>query len=163
MIVLNVLNRSKPLIVNGHCLIESGSTGIWLVDTREWYDLGAIYDHKHHFQGYYCDVTTPAKKTSTGYRSIDLLLDLAVLPDKTCVHLDLDEFDDAVRRGTINKALAERAQQSLENLEGKVREGKLLTPDVEKLLNLPLNVEEMRFEVLKARAKILKTQGRPYD
>jgi predicted RNA-binding protein associated with RNAse of E/G family len=163
MIVLNVLFRSKPLIINGHCLIERGSTGIWLVDTREWYDLGAIYDRKHRFQGYYCDITTPAEKTSSGYRATDLFLDLAVLPDKTCVRLDVEEFDDAVRNGTLNKALAERAKRSLEDLEGTVGEGKFHTPEVEKLLSLPETVEEMRAEVLKTRAEMLKAQGRPYE
>jgi predicted RNA-binding protein associated with RNAse of E/G family len=162
MIVLNVLFRSQPLIVNGHCLIERGSTGIWLVDTREWYDLGAIYDRKHQFQGYYCDVTTPAEKTSSGYRSTDLFLDLAVLPDKTCVRLDVEEFDEAVRNGTLNKAFAEKAKLSLEDLEGKVGEGRLLT-EVETLLSLPENVEEIRAEVLKVRAEMLKAQGRPYE
>jgi len=93
MIVVNVLFRSHPLIIQGHCLIERGSTGIWLVDTREWYDLGAIYDRRHRFQGYYCDITTPAEKTASGYRTTDLLLDLAVLPDTTCIPLDVNEFD----------------------------------------------------------------------
>jgi predicted RNA-binding protein associated with RNAse of E/G family len=163
MIVLNVLFRSQPLIINGHCLIERGSTGIWLVDTREWYDLGAIYDRNHQFQGYYCDITTPAEKTSSGYRSTDLFLDLAVLPDKTCVRLDVDEFDDAVRNGTLTEALAESAKRSLEDLEGTVGDGMLLTPEVETLLKLPENVEEIRAEVLKVRAEMLKTQGRPYE
>lgn len=163
IIVLNVLFRSQPLLINGHCLIERGSTGIWLVDTREWYDLGAIYDRNHQFQGYYCDVTTPAEKTSSGYRSTDLFLDLAVLPDKTCVRLDEDELDDAVRKGTLTKALAERAKRSLEDLEGKVGAGRLLPPEMEKLLRLPENVEAIRAEVLKVRAERLKAQGRPYD
>lgn len=163
MIVLNVLFRSKPLIINGHCLIERGSTGVWLVDTREWYDLGAIYDRKHRFQGYYCDITTPAEKTSSGYQTTDLLLDLAVLPDKTCVRLDVEEFDDAVRNGTLNKALAERAKRSLEDLEETVGDGRFLTPEVEKLLSLPEEVEEMRAELLQVRAERLKAQGRPYE
>ena len=163
MIVLNVLFRSQPLVIKGHCLIERGSTGIWLVDTRDWYDLGAIYDRRHQFQGYYCDITTPAEKTSSGYRSTDLLLDLAVLPDQTCVRLDVDEFDDAVQNGTLTNALAESAKRSLEDLEGTVADGRFLTPEVERLLTLPENVEEIRAEVLKARAEMLKAQGRPYE
>ncbi len=160
MIVVNVLFRSQPLIVQGHCLIERGSTGVWLVDTREWYDLGAIYDRRHRFQGYYCDITTPAEKTASGYRTTDLLLDLAVLPDGTCVPLDVDEFDEAVRTGMLNAALAARAKRSLEDLMGKVVDGRLLSPEVESLLRLPASVEAIRSEVLTARAEALKAQGR---
>ena len=163
MIVLNVLFRSQPLIIEGHCLIERGSTGIWLVDTREWYDLGAIYDRRHQFQGYYCDITTPAEKTATGYRSTDLFLDLAVLPDQTCVRLDVEEFDEAVRNGTLDPALADQARRALENLEGTVGDGRFLPPEVKQLLQLPENVEEIRAEVLNVRVEALKAQGRPYE
>ncbi len=163
MIVLNVLFRSQPLIIEGHCLIERGSTGIWLVDTREWYDLGAIYDRRHQFQGYYCDITTPAEKTATGYRSTDLFLDLAVLPDQTCVRLDVEEFDEAVRNGTLDPALADQARRALEDLEAIVDAGRFLTPEVKQLLQVPENVEEIRAEVLKVRMEALKAQGRPYE
>ncbi|KON26307.1 hypothetical protein AC480_05945 [miscellaneous Crenarchaeota group archaeon SMTZ1-55] len=162
MIVVNVLFRSHPLIIQGHCLIERGSTGIWLVDTREWYDLGAIYDRRHRFQGYYCDITTPAEKTASGYRTTDLLLDLAVLPDTTCIPLDVNEFDEAVRTGTLNTALAASAKRSLADLMGKAADGSLIPPEVEALLTLPASVEAIRAEVLTVRAEALKAQGRPY-
>jgi len=153
MVVLNLLNRANPLVVNGHCLIEKGCIGVWLVDTREWYDLGAIYDCDRLLRGYYCDITTPAERTETGYRTTDLMLDLCILPDKSTFCLDLDEFEEGVKKGVISTSLAERATSSLANLQLRARQGHLLTQNVKRLLALPDGVEEIREQIMQSRSR----------
>ena len=152
MVVLNMLNRANPLIVNGHCLIEKGCTGVWLVDTREWYDLGAVYDCNHLLRGYYCDITTPAERTETGYRTTDLMLDLCVLPDKSAFCLDVDEFEEGIRKGVIDGVSVEQARHALANLQQKAMQGNLPTREVKRLLALPPNVEEIREQIIESRS-----------
>ncbi len=153
MVVLNLLNRANPLVVNGHCLIEKGCTGVWLVDTQEWYDLGAVYDCNHLLRGYYCDITTPAERTETGYRTTDLMLDLCILPDKSTFCLDMDEFEEGVKKGIIDPSLAKQATSSLANLQLKATEGHLLTRGVKQLLALPAGVEEIREQIMQSRSR----------
>ena len=153
MVVLNLLNRANPLVVNGHCLIEKGCAGVWLVDTQEWYDLGAVYDCNHLLRGYYCDITTPAERTETGYRTTDLMLDLCILPDKSTFCLDLDEFEEGVKKGVIDTFLAKQATSSLANLQLKAMQGHLLTQGVKRLLALPAGVEEIREQIMQSRSR----------
>ncbi len=153
MIVLNLLNRANPLVVNGHCLIEKGCTGVWLVDTQEWYDLGAIYDCNRLFRGYYCDITTPAERTETGYRTTDLMLDLCILPDKSTYCLDMDEFEEGVEKGKISPSLAKQATSSLANLQLKAKQGLLLTQEVQRLLALPTEVEMIRERIMQSGSR----------
>ena len=153
MVVLNMLNRTSPLIVNGHCLVERGCTGVWLVDTRKWYDLGAIYDSKHELRGYYCDITTLAERNPTGYRTTDLMLDLCILPDRAIVCLDQDEFDEAVQSGNLSAQLAEKAQATFVELKNKAEENSFPTAQMKELLKLPENVEKIRSELMKARPR----------
>jgi len=153
MVVLNLLNRANPLVVNGHCLIEKGCTGVWLVDTQEWYDLGAVYDCNYVLRGYYCDITTPAERTETGYRTTDLMLDLCILPDKSTFCLDLDEFEEGVKKGVIGTSLAKQAASSLANLQLKAMRGHLLTREVKRLLALPAGVEEIREQIMESRSR----------
>ena len=157
MVILNVLNRSNPLIVNGHNLIDRGCTAVWLILSGEWFDLGAIYDHDRKLRGYYCDITTPAERTPDGYRTMDLMLDLCILPDKTVVCLDEDEFQEAVEAGAMDPDLAGKARQALDRLLERATRGELLTPEVLELLRLPENVEEARNQVIEARRR--QSQG----
>jgi predicted RNA-binding protein associated with RNAse of E/G family len=151
MVVLNVLNRPTSLVVNGYSFIDWGCTAVWLIPNGEWYDLGAVYDSDYKLRGYYCDITTPATRTSIGYRTTDLMLDLCVLPDGSVSCLDEDEFLAAVQTGVLSLELAEKARTALDGLMEKAMKGHLLSPSVVELLRLPENVDEARNTVLTAR------------
>ena len=153
MVVLNVLNRANPLMVNGYNLIDRGCTAVWLIPMGEWFDLAAIYGLDHRLRGYYCDITTPVERTPSGYRTKDLFLDLCILPDKTIVCLDEDEFQEAVEAGALDHGLAERARRALDLLRERAVRGELLTPEVLNLLKLPENVEDIRNQVIEARRR----------
>jgi predicted RNA-binding protein associated with RNAse of E/G family len=153
MIILNVLNRASPLMVNGYNLIGQGCTAVWLIPEGEWYDLGAIYDSDHRLRGYYCDITTPAERTPDGYRTVDLMLDLCILPDKTVACLDEEEFQEAVETGAMDSDLARKARDALDRLRERAEKGMLLTSEVLELLKLPENVDEVRNQVMEARRR----------
>jgi predicted RNA-binding protein associated with RNAse of E/G family len=153
MVVLNVLNRANPLMVNGYNLIDRGCTAVWLIPMGKWFDLAAIYGLDHRLRGYYCDITTPAERTPSGYRTKDLFLDLCILPDKTIVCLDEDEFQEAVEEGALDHDLVEKARRALNLLRERAVQGELLTPEVLNLLKLPENVEDIRNQVIEARRR----------
>jgi len=153
MVILNILNRATPLVVNGYNLIDRGCTAVWLVPMGEWFDLGAVYDSNYQLRGYYCDITTPAERTPEGYRTMDLMLDLCILPDRTVACLDEDEFQEAVKIGTMEPRLARKARQALDQLRERAVRGELLTPEVLSLLRLPENVEEARNQVIEAHRR----------
>ena len=76
IVILNLLNPLKPLIVEESILLAKDYIGVWFVSNKDWYDLGAIYDREKKFKGYYCDICTPMKKGSDGYETTDFFLDL---------------------------------------------------------------------------------------
>ena len=153
MVILNILNRANPLVVNGYNLIDRGCTAVWLIPMGEWFDLAAIYGLDHRLRGYYCDITTPAERTPSGYTTKDLFLDLCILPDKTIACLDEEEFQEAVEAGALDHDLAEKARHALNQLTERALRGELLTTEVLSLLKLPENIDEIRDQVTEARRR----------
>jgi len=119
IVIFNLLNPSKPLIVEESILLDRGYIGIWFISYKDWHDLGAIYDRDRRFKGYYCDICTPLKRTPDGYEMTDFFLDLWVFPDGRYLVLDQDEFDRAMKKEWISPNQIAKVKAELENLVKK--------------------------------------------
>lgn len=60
-----------------------------------YYNVFEIYDHADdEFKGWYCNIGRPAIIHQSSISYVDLALDLVVLPDRSQLVLDRDEFVD---------------------------------------------------------------------
>ena len=143
IVVLNLLNPSKPLIVGESVLLAKDYIGVWFFSNKDWHDLGAIYDRENRFKGYYCDICTPMKKVSDGYESTDFFLDLWIFSDGRYLVLDQDEFNIAVKQGWMNQEQIAKAKTELDNLVRKVKSKQFPPLKIKNLLKLPEDTDEI--------------------
>jgi len=81
-----------------------------------WYNVFAVHDvDSGELKGWYCNIVRPARLEPEHIWSVDLALDLVVLPDGRWVVVDQDEF--AELRLTAEER--EKAAQALERLQGE--------------------------------------------
>ncbi len=90
---------------------------------HEWFSIVELIDSSGTLLGYYCDVLTPLRKVDGEYYLQDLLLDLWVFPDGSCVELDWDELRDAVRLGMITPSLHQKAEETLSRMVAETQAG----------------------------------------
>jgi hypothetical protein len=105
--------------------------GLWLrhgdrfVETHyadRWYNVFAIHDvDSGGLKGWYCNIVRPARFEPGHIWSVDLALDLVVLPDGRSAALDEDEFA-ALRLAPEERAQAQRTLEQLKQ-DAERREG----------------------------------------
>jgi protein associated with RNAse G/E len=88
-----------------------------------WYNVFAVFDaNTDQLKGWYCNIVRPATLERGHVWSVDLALDLVVLPDGKWTVLDEDEFAALkMAPGERFQALQalERLQQQADHLEGE--------------------------------------------
>jgi len=124
IVSLGMLKPSRPITYGGRVLVDEGYMGIWFVEEALWHDVATIYDRQGSLVGYYSDIITPIKRFTGGYETTDLFLDLWVHPDRSYIVLDRNEFNEALRTGTLQASLAEKAQSELRSLIQLVETGR---------------------------------------
>lgn len=83
----------------------------WFFNDR-WYNIFELRHHEDdHLEGWYCNITRPARFEDDALYADDLALDVMVYPDGKTLVLDEDEFDtldiDATTRQNAENALRE--------------------------------------------------------
>ena len=146
------LNPSKPLTINHTILLDKGYTGIFYCPYHEWHDIGAIYDRKLRFTGYYCDICSPIKKRLDGYEMTDFFLDLWIQPDNQYFVLDSDEFTNAVNQNWLTANQRTKAKNELTKLVEKVQVRNYPPVVIKSLLKLPENMDEIITVLQKGKA-----------
>lgn len=124
--IVTYLERSplrQPVIVHDEIVLEPGAPAIWFTFPGRWHDIGRFHLRDGRFTGIYANVLTPVNmRDANTWETTDLFLDLW-LADGAPVILDRDELEDALARGWIEAALAERAQREAEDLRAAVLRG----------------------------------------
>lgn len=87
----------------------------WFFNDR-WYNIFALHHHKTDtLEGWYCNITYPARFTDDAIYAADLALDMMVYPDGRMLILDEDEFAalelDLPARQKAEAALQELVEQ----------------------------------------------------
>lgn len=140
---MNLLSPSAPLVIDNLTVIDSNYIGIWFSSTKYWFDVAAIYDPDTNFNGYYCDICTPIKRIPDGFTTTDLILDLWIFPNGQYRILDKQEYDQAVKKGWISKALQKNVETELHRLIELVEAKKFPSLTIKKHLKLPPNLDEI--------------------
>ena len=69
----------------------------WLADGRQW--------------GWYVNLEEPYRRTTLGFETMDLMLDVIIELDRSWRWKDEDELETFVERGVFDRALAERVRE----------------------------------------------------
>ena len=99
-----------PKILDGHAILEPGSSVVWFTFPGSWHDIGRFHDRNGRFTGLYANVITPVDILPEHvWRTTDLFLDVWRWPDGRLELLDVDHLRDAEARGWVAPELAARA------------------------------------------------------
>ena len=104
---------SKPMVVNGATVFESGAPAIWFTFPGTMHDIGRFHTANGQFTGLYANVIMPVElHSATEWSATDLFLDVWIGEGERPQVLDEDEFDHAVAFGWIEpgQALAARRE-----------------------------------------------------
>jgi predicted RNA-binding protein associated with RNAse of E/G family len=113
----------STLTIGGRAIYEPGAAIVWFVFPDAWHDVGRFHLEDGTFTGYYVNLITPVEIDGPTWRMFDLCLDLWVDMDSRFRVLDQDEFDEAVDRGWIDRATAERARSELSRIVAELSAG----------------------------------------
>jgi predicted RNA-binding protein associated with RNAse of E/G family len=122
---------ARPTLVDGAPVLEPGSPVVWFTFPGAWHDIGRFHTAGGAFTGLYANILTPVLVDGDRWETTDLFLDLFVTPGGGVHVLDSDELDDALWRGWITPALAERARREVARLAEAVAVGAWPPPVVE--------------------------------
>ncbi len=104
-------------IYTGGVLTQAAGRPItWFVLPEQWFELGLFSDRDGNPTGWYTNIITPPVIQEDTIECTDLFLDLWQPFGGAPEWLDQDEFDAAVREGTIAHDLAERALQEQDRI-----------------------------------------------
>jgi predicted RNA-binding protein associated with RNAse of E/G family len=91
--------------VQGSRVLDSDASIVWFVFPDAWHDIGRFHLSDGTFTGWYTNLCKPVQFDGDTWIGHDLFLDLWQFTVGDPVWLDEDEFDEAVKRGIIDKTL----------------------------------------------------------
>jgi protein associated with RNAse G/E len=97
---------------------------VHLMTAGRWFSINAFFDARtgdHAF--WYINFERPFVRTPEGVDTLDLLLDLVVLPDLSWQWKDEDEYDHARRMGVITTADVAAVDQARDEVVALVKDG----------------------------------------
>lgn len=125
--VVTLLERAgvaDRIEIGGRTVLEPASPIVWFTFQDAWHDIGRFHDAAGTFTGLYANILTPVEGIdTTAWRTTDLFLDVWRDPSGTTTVLDLDELEDALRRGWIDEATARRARREAVELTSRSSRG----------------------------------------
>lgn len=119
------LELDEPVRVRGEVALESGSDAVWFTFPGRWHDVGRFHRSDGRFTGLYANVLTPPRiGPDHVWETTDLYLDLWIGLDGELAVLDREQLEEARRRGWIDDATADRAEEEAESLRRAHEEGR---------------------------------------
>ncbi len=111
------LEVPEPMVVEGVVALEDGSDVVWFTFPDAWHDIGRFHDASGRFTGVYANVLTPVDiRPGHEWHTTDLFLDVWIPAGGAPAILDRDELDEALARGWVDGATAERALEEASRL-----------------------------------------------
>ncbi len=95
---------------------EPGDYSITRIDTRHWYIIHEYYTREGDLLGVYVNINTPAEAGSTGFKYLDLLIDVVKKTGDNAKIIDRDELEEAYNMGLLTRSLYEKAIYTAESL-----------------------------------------------
>ncbi len=147
-VVITVMRATplpRPMVIDNKTVFEDGAPAIWFTFPDADYDVGRFHTREGMFTGIYANVLTPVKFISpTEWHTTDLFVDVWLDMDGGARILDEDELQEAVVRGWIDRATAEKAQSTAFKLVADHQSGTWPPPVV---YDWPLERVRTMFEI----------------
>lgn len=113
-----------PIRIGGEIALETGSDAVWFTFPGIWHDIGRFHRADGAFTGLYANILTPPLLQEDGiWHTTDLFLDVWVDPRGELSVLDEDQLVEALERGWVSPATAERASQEVRWIRERFRDG----------------------------------------
>jgi hypothetical protein len=104
-------------------LVWTGGSLIRLVEPCAWQCVDVEFDAAGNFTGWYVNFQEPVRRTTLGFDTVDLLLDLVVAADSTWSLKDEDDFERAASLGQLQQRTAEQVRAAAERMISLVEGG----------------------------------------
>ncbi len=109
-ISLLVLDPGQEPLRVGEALVPPGGAVIWFMFPGRSYEVGAVYDQKGSFLGFYTNFVRPPRPETAVWHLTDLFLDVWQPPEGPARLLDEDELSAAAEAGWIEPEDLERTR-----------------------------------------------------
>lgn len=108
---------SRPMDVDGRCVLEPGAPVVWFTFPDARHDIGRFHLVDGTFTGIYANVLTPVQGLDgSTWHTTDLFLDVWLAPGAPPRLLDEAELAHAERTGAVSADEARRAREEAERL-----------------------------------------------
>lgn len=116
------------------CIADKGYRWIQFYPEGEWYSLIAILDNNLNFIQFYVDLSMPYEVEDGVVVTKDLYLDYFIDWEGNYIELDIDEYEEAVDRGELDKELAQRTMEVFTHVGRAIEAGSFPSPFVKQWL-----------------------------
>lgn len=86
-------------------------SSLWIIRPGEWHATWISWTAAGNHLGWYINFQRPYRRTTAGFESMDLMLDIVVEPDLTWHWKDEEEFDEIARRRIFDGETTERVRR----------------------------------------------------
>lgn len=104
-------------------LVWAGGSLIRLIEPCAWQCVDVEFDAAGNFIGWYVNFQEPVRRTTLGFDTVDLVLDLVVAADGAWRLKDEDDFERAVSAGQLRQRTAEQVRAAAERMISVVEGG----------------------------------------
>jgi hypothetical protein len=104
-------------------LVWAGGSLIRLIEPGAWRCLDVLFDAAGNFDGWYVNLQEPVRRTTLGFDTVDLVLDLEVAADGTWNRKDEEDFRRAALSGQLHMQTAQRVRAEAERMINVIGSG----------------------------------------
>ena len=104
-------------------LVWAGGSLIRLIEPDTWQCVDVEFDAAGNFAGWYVNFQEPVRRTTLGFDTVDLVLDLVVAPDRAWSLKDEDDFERAASAGHVQQRAAGQVRVAAERMISVVESG----------------------------------------
>jgi hypothetical protein len=104
-------------------LVWAGGSLIRLLEPETWQCIDVEFDAAGAFCGWYVNFQEPVRRTTLGFDTVDLVLDLVVAADGTWSLKDEDDFELAASAGQLPHSSVEQVRAAAERMISVVESG----------------------------------------
>jgi hypothetical protein len=104
-------------------LVWAGGSLIRLIEPDTWQCVDVEFDAAGAFSGWYVNFQEPVRRTTLGFDTVDLVLDLVVAADGTWSLKDEDDFELAASAGHLPRGSVAQVRAAAERMISVVESG----------------------------------------
>jgi len=97
--------------------VPARGTSLSFIRAGSWASIAATWNPDGRFAHWYVNFQLPIERSSRGYDTLDLVLDIVVAPDWSWAWKDVEPFQAAIRRGVFDSAVEDAVNVEAKQVE----------------------------------------------